>query len=78
MGHDGDFTHGLGVLLERGNQGVTHLVVGDHALFHVGEHGALFLGTGDDHLEGRQKILLVDGLAPHAHGAKGGFVHKVC
>ena len=73
-----DFGDGLGVLLERRHQGVSHLVVGDHALFHVGEHGALFLGTGDDHLEGDEKILLVDGLAPHAHGAKGGFVDKVC
>ena len=77
MGHDGDLRHRLGVLLEGSDQGVAHLVIGNHALFHVGEDGALFLRAGDDHFEGDHQVLLIDGLAAHAHGPESSLVDQV-
>ena len=71
---DGDLGDGLRVLLERRNQRVTDLVVRDDALFHVGEHGALFLGARDDDLKGDEKVLLIDGLSSLPHRAEGSFV----
>ena len=66
------------MLLQRGNQRVANLVVGHDALFGVGQDGALLLRARDDKLKGRQQILLVDSLAPHAHGAQRRLVDEVC
>ena len=72
--NDGDLGDGLRVLLKRRDQRVTDLVVRDDALFHVGEHGALFLGARDDDLKGDEKVLLIDGLSSLPHRAEGSFV----
>ena len=53
-------------------------MIGDNALFDIGEDGALLLGTGDDGLKGYQQILLVHRLPAHTDGTEGGFVHQVC
>ena len=52
-------------------------MVGHDALFGVGQDGALLLRARDDKLKGRQQILLVDSLAPHAHGAQRRLVDEV-
>ena len=65
------------MLLQRRDQRVADLVVGDDALFRVGQHRALFLRARDDELERRQQILLVDGLAAQTHGAQRRLVHEV-
>ena len=77
MGHNGDFRHGLGVLLQSRHQGVAHLVIGDNALFRVGEDRTLLFRTGNDHLEGDEQVLLVDGLAALPHGPQGRFVDQI-
>ena len=66
------------MLLQRRDQRVADLVVGDDALFRVGQHRALFLRARNDELERRQQILLVDGLAAQTHGAQRRLVHEVC
>ena len=64
VGDNRDFGYRLRVLLQRRNQRMTDLMIGDNALFHVSQHRALFLGAGDDDLEGNEKVLLVDCLSP--------------
>ena len=78
VGDDGDFAHGLGIFLLGGHQGVAHLVIGDDALFLVGDNGALLLRAGNDHLEGHQQVVLIHGLTALAHRPEGGLVHQVC
>ena len=65
------------MFLQRRDQRVANLVVGHDALFGVGQDGALLLRARDDKLKGRQQILLVDSLAPHAHGAQRRLVDEV-
>ena len=77
MGDDGDFADGLGVLLLGSHQRVTHLVIGDDALFLLGDDGALFLAAGDDQLEGHQQVVLIHGAASLADGAESGLVHQI-
>ena len=77
MGHDGDLADGLGILLLGRHQSVAHLVIGDDALFLLGDDGALLLGACDDGFKGRQQVVLVHGLAALAHGPQGRLVHQV-
>ena len=56
---------------------MANLMIGHDALFGVGQDGALLLRARDDKLKGRQQILLVDSLAPHAHGAQRRLVDEV-
>jgi len=74
---NGDLGDRLRVFLQGGNQRVADFMVGDNALFGVGQHGALLFGARDDDLEGGQQILLVDGLAAQPHGAQRRLVHEV-
>ena len=78
MGHDGDFGNRLGVLFQGRHQGVAHFVVGNQPLFHVRQHRILLLGACNDGLKGHQQVLLIHGLAAHADGPEGRFIHKVC
>ena len=66
------------MLLQRGNQRMANLMIGHDALFGVGQNGTLLLRARDDKFKGRQQILLVDSLAPHAHGAQRRLVDEVC
>ena len=77
VGDNGDLGDGLGVLLQGRHQGVAHLVIGDNALFHIGEDCALLFRTGNDHLEGDQQVLLVDGLTALPDGPQGGLVDQI-
>ena len=77
MGHDGDLADGLGILLLGRHQSVAHLVIGDDALFLLGDDGALLLGACDDRFKGGQQVVLVHGLAALAHGPQGRLVHQV-
>ena len=77
MGYDGDLAHRLGVLLLGRHQRMTHLVVGDNALFLLGDDGTLLFGAGNDQLEGHQQILLIHGLAALADGAQRRLVHQI-
>ena len=52
-------------------------MVGDEPLLGLGQHSALFLGTGDDHLEGDEQVVLIYRLAAHAYGPEGGLVDQV-
>ena len=53
---DGDLLHGGGVTLQRRNERVADLVVGDDPLFVVGEDGVLLLIARDDDLDALLKI----------------------
>ena len=77
MGHDGDLADRLGVLLLGRHQGMAHLVIGDDALFLLGDDGALLFAAGDDQLEGDQQIVLIHGAAALADGPQSGLVHQV-
>ena len=56
---------------------MAHLVIGHQFLFKFSQDAALFLGAGDDQLEGSQQVLLVHGLAAQTDRPEGGFVHQV-
>ena len=77
MGHNRNLGHGLAMLTQGGHQGVTHLVVGDNALFNIRQDGSLLLGTGNDHLKTHQQILLGDSLAALTHGPQSRLVDQV-
>ena len=77
MGDDGDLADGLGVFLLGRHQRMAHLVIGDDALFLVGDDGTLLLGAGNDGLEGRQQVILIHGAAAQPHGPQGRLVDKV-
>ena len=77
VGHDGDLAHRLGVLLLGRHQRMTHLVIGDDALFLLGDDGALLLRAGDDQLKGHQQIVLVHSLAALADGPQRRLVHQI-
>ena len=77
MRDDGDLGNGLRVLLQRGHERMADLVIGHDALFDVRQNGALLLGARDDDLERRQQVLLIHGLAAHAHGAQRRLVDEV-
>ena len=78
MGDDGDLADGLGVFLLGRHQRMAHLMIGDDALFLVGDDGTLLLGAGNDGLEGRQQVILIHGAAAQPHGPQGRLVDKVC
>ena len=78
MGDDGDLADGLGVFLLGRHQRMAHLMIGDDALFLVGDDGTLLLGAGNDGLEGRQQVILIHGAAAQPHGPQGCLVDKVC
>ena len=78
MGHNGDLGNGLGMLFQRRNQGVAHLMVGNQPLFHIGKHRVLLLGTGNDRLKGNQQVFLVHRLTTLTDSPQGGFVDQVC
>ena len=77
VGHDGDLGHRLSVLLLRRRKGVAYLMIGDDLLLLLGDDGALLLRAGDDHLEGGQKVLLIDRMPPLAHRPQGRLVDSV-
>ena len=63
--------------LQRRDQRMADLVVGDDLLFLVGEHGVLLLIAGDDDLHALLQICLVTTVAPIAHRAQGRLVDDV-
>ena len=74
---DGDLVHGGGVTLQRRDQGVARLVVGDDELLLVGEDLVLLLVAGDDDLDALLHVALDDLAAALAHGAQRRLVDDV-
>ena len=76
-GDDGDLVERVRVLAQRGDEGVTGLVIGGDALLLVGEEHGFALGTHHDLVLGDFKVVHVDGLAVEAGGGEGGLVDHV-
>ena len=76
-GDNGDLLHRGGVALQRRNERMTGLVVGDDPFFVVGEDGVLLLIACDDDLNALLQIGLGGEPAARAHGAQRGFVDDV-
>ena len=77
MGDNGDLGHGLGVLLQGGDQRMTHLVVSDQPLFRIGQDGVFLLRTCNNHFKGYQQVVLIHCLAALTNSPQSSFVHKV-
>ena len=76
-GDDGDLVERVGVLAERGDEGVAGLVIGGDLLLFVREEHRLALGTHHDLVLGYFEVVHVDGLAVVACGGEGGLVDHV-
>ena len=77
MGDNGDFLHRCCMLLQRCNQRMTHLMVGDNALFNIREDGTLLFGACNDRFKGNQQVLLVHCLSAHTDGAKRSLIDQI-
>ncbi len=76
-GDDGDLVERVGVITQRGDEGVTGLVIGGNLLLFVGEEHRLALGTHHDLVLGYFEVVHVDRLAVVAGGGEGGLVDHV-
>ena len=74
---DGDLGDRGRVALERRDQGVADLVIGDDELFLVREDLVLFLVAGDDDLDALLQVGLAHLIAAGAHRAQRGLVDHV-
>ena len=76
--NDGYLLNGSGVCLFCSNKGVTNLVIGDYALFLIGENRVLFLVACNNNLNAFLKVGL-RGFAPVVpDGTESRFVNYVC
>ena len=76
-GDNGDLLHRGGVALQRRDERVAGLVVGDDPFFVVGKDGVLLLIACDDDLNALLQIGLGGEPAARAHGAQRGLVDDV-
>ena len=77
MGHDGDLGNRLRLFIQRSDQRVTHLVIGNQPLFRIGKDGVFLFCAGDHGLEGDHQILLIHRLASVAYCPQSGFVYQI-
>ena len=75
--HNGNLLHRLGVLLERTDQGVSHLVVGDDAPLLLAHDPILLLLAHQHNLHSLKKVLLGHCAAAVLHRVDGGLIHHV-
>ena len=78
MGNNGDLADGGILLIQCGNQGMTHFVVSHQPLFHIAEDSVLLLAACDDSFKGDQQVFLVDSFPIMADSPQGCFVYKIC
>ena len=76
-GDDGDLLHGGGVRLQRGDERVADLVIGDRPLLMIGEDGVFLLIACDDDLDALLEVGLRGEAAAVSHGAQRGLVDDV-
>jgi hypothetical protein len=76
-GDDGDLVERVRVLTQRGDEGVTGLVIGGDLLLFVGEEHRLALGSHHDLVFSYFEVVHVDRFAVVAGGGEGGLVDHV-
>ena len=76
-GDNRDLLYRGAVALQSRNQGMTDFMIGDHALFFIGQNGVLLLIAGEDHFDAFFEISLADGLSSFPDRPQRAFVDDV-